>query len=441
MRCSFLIVILLLLVGPANGQNHWPGFKGAGVSVTNAPTLPTEWDTKKNVAWVSEIPGKGWSSPIVWGDKVFVTSVTTEKEAFAARKGLYIQDLQGKVEPGEHRWTVHCLDLKTGKLLWTQEAKKGPAPSSIHIKNSYASESPACDGERVYTYFGNVGLFCFDHTGKQLWSKEWPPVKTRMGWGLGASPVVHDGVVYLVNDNEEKSFLTALDAKTGKEKWTVERQEKSNWATPFVWVNDQRTEIITAGTNKVRSYDLQGKLLWEIQGMSSLSIPTPFVANGLLYVTSGYVLDPFIKPMYVVRPGAEGDITPKKDETTTKHLAWVDRKIGPYHPTPIVLGDFLYVLYDQGFLSCFEARTGKMVYERQRISASARAFTASPWAYGGNLFCLSEDGETYVIQGGPEFKVLAANPLEEMALATPAIAQGRLLIRTQGKLYCLMQSK
>ncbi len=432
-----LVLFVLVATGLVHGQQHWPGFRGAGVAVMDAPTLPTEWDAKKNVAWAVEIPGKGWSSPVVWGDRVFTTSVLNDREAFAARKGLYIQDIEGKIEPGEHRWMVHCHDLVSGKLLWSREAKKGPAPTSIHIKNTYASETPACDGERVYAYFGNVGLFCYDHSGKELWNRSWPTVKTRGGWGLAASPAVHDGVVYLVNDNDQKSFLTALDARTGKEKWTVSREEKSTWGTPFVWVNDQRTEIVTAGTNKVRSYGTDGQLLWEIRGMSTLSIPTPFAAHGLLYVTSGYVLDFLQKPMYVVRPGATGDITPQGKEKTNPSLVWVDRKIGPYHPTPVVVGDYLYVLLDQGFLSCFEAKTGKMVYERQRLGASARAFTASPWAYNGKVFCLSEDGETYVVQGGPEFKVLAVNSLDDMTLASPAIAQGRLLIRTQGKLYCL----
>jgi len=436
MRRTLPGLFALLVVVPAFAQQHWPGFRGAGVPVVEAPTLPTEWDTKKNVAWAIDIPGKGWASPVVWGDKVFVTSVTNDKDAFVARKGLYIQDLQGKVEAGEHRWLVHCVDLKSGKTLWTQEAKKGPATGTIHIKNSYASETPACDGERVYAYFGNVGLFCYDHAGKHLWTKEWPSVKTKFGWGTASSPAVHNGVVYVVNDNEDKSFLTALDAKTGKEKWTVERDEKSTWGTPFVWVNDLRTEIVTAGSNNVRSNGTDGKLLWEIAGMSSPSIPTPFAAHGMLYATSGYVID-FNKPLYVVRPGAEGNITLKADETANKSIAWASRKIGPYHPTPLVHGDYLYVLLDQGFLSCFEAKTGKMVYERQRITRTAGAFCTSPWAYDGKIFCTSEDGETFVVQAGPEFKILGTNALDDMTLATPAIAQGRLLIRTQGKLYCL----
>jgi outer membrane protein assembly factor BamB len=438
MRNPRALVLVLVLAAVTSAQDRWPGFRGAGIPVTDAPTLPTTWDAKTNVAWAVEIAGKGWSSPIVWGDRVFVTSVVTEK-AFEARKGLYIQDLGGKVEPGEHRWLVHCLDLKTGKALWTQETKKGDAPSSIHIKNTYASETPACDGERVYAYFGNVGLFCYDHAGKLLWTKTWPTVKTQMGWGTAASPAVHEGTVYVINDNETKSFLTALDARTGQEKWTVTREEKSNWTTPFVWVNDQRTEIVTAGASKVRSYNTDGKLLWEIEGMSMPAIPTPFAANGLLYATSGYVASLFLRPMYVVRPGAEGNITPKADQPENKSVAWANRSIGPYHPTPIVVGDHLYILYDAGFLSCFEAKTGKVVYERKRISPSARAFTASPWAYNGKLFCLSEDGDTFVIQPGPEFKVLATNSLDEMTLATPAIAGGRLLIRTQGKLYCLTE--
>jgi outer membrane protein assembly factor BamB len=440
MRRSLAAVLILALVGALSAQDHWPGFRGAGTPITDVPALPTEWDAKKNVAWTADVAGKGWSSPIVWGDRVFVTSVVADK-TLEARKGLYILDLVGKVEPGEHRWLVHCLDLKTGKNLWTQEAKKGEVPGSIHIKNTYASETPVCDGERVYAYFGNIGLFCYDHAGKQLWTKTWDPVKTQMGWGTAASPALHDGTLYILNDNDTKSFLTALDAKTGKEKWTVVREEKSNWTTPFVWVNDQRTEIVTAGYSKVRSYSTDGKLLWELSGMSTPTIPTPFAAGGLLYVTSGYVVDPFLRPMYVIRPGATGDITLKPEETANKSIAWAHRLIGPYHPTPLVVGEHLYILYDTGFLSCFEAKTGKQIYDRKRISASARAFTASPWSYNGKVFCLSEDGDTYAIDAGPEFKVQGPNSLDEMTLATPAIAGGRLLIRTQGKVYCITKAK
>jgi outer membrane protein assembly factor BamB len=433
-RLGVALLTLSLFALPARADDNWPAFRGgARAGVAEAKTLPDAWDKDKGVVWSAPIPGQGWSSPIVWGERVFVTSVQSDKDLPESKKGLYIIDLQGKVMPGEHRWLVHCLDFKTGKVLWTREAHKG-VPTTRHIKNSYASETPVTDGERVYAYFGNVGLFCYDFDGKLQWSQKLGTFKTRMGWGTAASPALEGDKVFVVHDNEEHSFLVALDKKTGKERWRVERDEKSNWATPFVWKHALRTEIVTAGTNKVRSYDPDGKLLWELAGMSVISIPTPFASEGLLYVTSGYVKDPRLKPVYAIRPGASGDVSLGED-ASNKWVAWSQRQAGPYHPTPLVYGDYLYVLYDLGMLSCFETKTGKLVYDRQKLDKAANAFTASPWAYDGKIFCLSEDGDTIVVQAGKEFKVLGKNSLDEMCLATPALAHGSLILRTASKLY------
>jgi outer membrane protein assembly factor BamB len=434
LRLVVATVPLVLFTSLARAEDNWPAFRGGShAGVAEARTLPDSWDKEKNVVWSVAIPGQGWSSPVVWGERVFVTSVQSDKELPESKKGLYINDLQGKVMPGTHRWLVHCVDFQTGKVLWTREAHKG-TPTTRHIKNSYASETPVTDGERVYAYFGNVGLFCYDFDGKLQWSQKVGSYKTRMGWGTAASPALEGDKLFVVHDNEEQSFLVALDKKSGKQLWRVERDEKSNWATPFVWKNPLRTEIVTAGTNKVRSYDLDGKLLWELAGMSVISIPTPFARDGLLYVTSGYVMDPRLKPVYAIRPGATGDVSLGED-TSNKWVAWCQRQAGPYHPTPLVYGDYLYVLYDRGFLSCFEAKTGTPVYERQKLDKAANAFTASPWAYDGKIFCLSEDGDTFVVQAGKEFKVLGKNSLDEMCLATPALAHGSLVVRTASKLY------
>ncbi len=255
---------------------------------------------------------------------------------------------------------------------------------------------------------------------------------TSYGWGTAASPVQHKGRLYIVNDNEKSSFLVALDAKTGKEVWRVSRDEKSNWATPFIWENAQRTEIITCGKKKVRSYDLDGKLLWEMGGMSSIVIPTPFAKFGLLYISSGFVLDP-LRPVYAILPGASGDITLKKDQTSSTYVAWSQRQAGPYNTSPIIYGDYFYVLYDRGFFGCYDARTGKEIYNKQRIGPNA--FTSSPWGYDGKIFCLGEDGDTFVIEAGPTYKLLGKNSLDEMCMASPAIARGSLIIRTLSKLY------
>ncbi len=433
-----VVTITVALSGFATARRQapqgWMQFRGPGsMGVAEDPRLPDRWSTTENVAWVADIPGRGWSSPIVVGDLVIVTSVVSSAEEETARGGLYFG---GERPPptDPHRWVVAAVDWATGAIRWQAEVHSGVPPSGRHLKNSFSSETPVSDGERIYAYFGNVGVYALDLEGDLLWAKSFEPADTRYGWGTAASPVLHDGRLYIVNDNEDQSFIVALDAVTGDEIWRTDRDEGSNWATPFVWENELRTEIVTPGTDKVRSYDLDGNLLWELTGMSSIAIPTPFSEFGLVYVASGYIGDQF-RPVYAIRPGASGDITLSEGETSNEHIAWFLRQGGPYNPSPILYGDTYYTLYDRGFFTAHDARTGEVVYGRQRFRRGATAFTASPWAYNGKIFALSEDGDTFVIKAGPEFEVLAVNSLDEFSMATPAIARGSLLIRTSSKLY------
>jgi outer membrane protein assembly factor BamB len=252
--------------------------------------------------------------------------------------------------------------------------------------------------------------------------------------------VVHGGRVYIVNDSEEDSWLAAIDKLTGREIWRVSRDEKSNWATPFVWEHDGATEIVVPGQKRVRSYDTDGKQIWELGGMSSIVIPTPFTRHGMLYVASGYVGDQ-VRPVFAIKPGARGDISLKPGETSNRFIAWHLPQGGPYNPSPLVYGDYYYTLYDRGFLTCHDARTGREVYDKVRLSEAATAFTASPWAYNGKIFAVSEDGETFVIQAGSEYKLLGKNTLDEMVMATPAVARGSLFIRTASQLYRIARAE
>ena len=415
--------------------DNWPQFRGpTGSGVSTNPGLPGTWSGADRVAWKTPIPGRGWSSPIVWGQRIFITTAIQEGgEIEPVKKGLYLGG--DRPAPGEtHRWIVYCLDLASGKIVWEKEVHRGVPQHGHHLKNTLASETPVTDGERVFAYFGNVGLFCFDLEGKPLWSKRWESVPTRFGWGTAASPVLHGDRIYVVNDNDKQSFLVALDTKTGEPIWRVERDEKSNWATPFVWENEKRTEIVTSGTGKVRSCGLDGQLLWELGGMSVITIPTPFAAHGLLYVTSGYVMDRR-KPLFAIRPGAVGDISLEEDQVSNEYIVWCQKQAGPYNPSPIVYGDYLYVLYDMGLLACYHAKTGEEIYGKRRIGPGARAFTSSPWAYDGKIFCLSEDGDTFVIRAGPEFELLGKNSLGELCMATPAIVRDGLIIRTESHVF------
>jgi outer membrane protein assembly factor BamB len=240
--------------------------------------------------------------------------------------------------------------------------------------------------------------------------------------------VLHQGRIYVVNDNDSASYLMAVEAKTGKVIWKTARgDEKSNWSTPFIWEHDGKTEIVTTGTGKNRSYDLDGKLIWEMGGMSSIVIPTPMTKHGLLYLTSGYVGDEN-RPVFAIKPGAKGTIA-------DKDIAWKLPQAGPYNPSPILYGDYYFTLLDRGFLTCHDARTGKEIFGKQRIDPAAAAFTASPWASNGKLYLLSEDGDTFVVAAGPTFQLLRKNSLNEMAMATPAIAGDSLYIRTASRIY------
>ena len=434
------LLLSCFAAGAIKAESSWPQFRGPGsLGVAEHANLPEHWSTNQNVSWRAELPGRGWSSPIVWGERVFITTVVSDGEMELPKKGLYFGGERKELPKAAHHWLVICLDLKSGREIWRQEAHAGAPLSTLHVKNSYASETPVTDGERVYAYFGNVGLFCYDLKGKPVWSTNWPPVKTRYGWGSAASPALHQGRLFIVNDNEENSFVAALDAKTGRQLWQAKRDEKSNWATPYIWQHEKRTELITCGSRKVRSYDLDGNLLWELGGMSSIVIPTPFSKGALLYVCSGYVGDK-VRPVFAIKPGASGDISLKPGQSTNEFIAWSQPAAGPYNPSPLIDGDYFYVLFDFGFLSCHNARTGQVVYDKQRIrQESATSFTASPWAANGKIFALSEDGDTFVFQAGPEYKLLHKNSLDEMCMATPAIAGDRLLIRTLTRLYCFKQ--
>ena len=440
-RMIVLATCLTLTTIPVvNGVEHWSRFRGEdgnSVAKDNA-NLPTRWNTTENVRWAIDLPGWGWSCPIVWDDKVFLTTVVSDEQNLVPSKGLYLG--QGVRDPGKgiHHWLVYCFDLNTGQEIWKREAHTGAPQIPRHPKSTYAAETATTDGERLYVLFGDVGLYCYDLEGKLLWSRDIEPRKTFMDYGAAASPVVHDGQVFVVYDNLEKSWIASFDAKTGKELWKQDRNETHSWATPLVWQNEQRTEIVVPGKKFNRSYSLAGDLLWEFDGqMSNLVIPSPMSAHGMCYIASGYVGDAH-RPTFAIKPGASGNITPEGDYTDSEFIEWYQGTSSSYNPSQTVYGDYLYTLYDQGFLTCHDARTGEQVYGKKRFSPSG-SFTASPFAYNGYLFCLSEDGLTYVIKAGEEFEIVARNELDELCIACPAVVGDKVLIRTASKLYCLSE--
>ena len=438
-RLAFALFFCLMAM-PARSQDSWPGFRGLGQAGIGGavPGLDSR-PTAELVRWRVPVPGRGWSSPVVHSGKVFVTTSTSANPGPEQRKGLYILDLQGKAQPGERSWEVLAFDAATGKSLWRVPVFTGEARSTIHIKNTFASETPCADAERVIAMFGNRGIAALDHAGKVLWQFDLPVRKTEMGWGPAASPVLHEGVVYLAMDSEEESLVWAIDARTGNTLWKRIRNEKSNWATPFVWVHPAGTEIVTAGKGKVRSYDTRGELLWELGGMSIIAIPTPSagVIDGkpLLFVSSGYVMD-VRKPVFAIRPGSRGDITLKLGESSNDYVVWRNGTAGSYHPSPVLAGNRLHVLLDRGYLTTLDAANGKATTDKAPLGKSVQ-FTASPVMAGDRLVALTEDAEVLVLDPSSPSKPMARHSLGGMALATPAVSGGALFVRTQTELVQL----
>tara|TARA_R110002049_G_scaffold182485_2_gene350341 strand:- start:77007 stop:78329 length:1323 start_codon:yes stop_codon:yes gene_type:complete len=415
--------------------SRFRGAEATGVAKDH-PELPDQWSKKDNIAWVADVPGQGWGSPIVVGKRVFVSSVVADEENIKPKGGLYLGKGVRDPAKGIHHWMVYCFDIDSGKELWRHEAHTGRPTVPRHPKSSYAAETPTTDGKRLFVLFGDLGLYCYSLDGEPLWSHPIEPKRTNMDYGAAASPVVHDDQVIVVYDNQEDSWIASFDSETGDQRWITKRDETMSWATPFVWKHEMRTEIVVPGQRFNRSYSLDGKELWRFNGnMSVLVIPSPFAAHGVCYISSGYVGDAH-RPTFAIRPGATGQIATAGEYDDSEFIQWYQPKASPYNTTQIVYGDYLYTVYDQGFMTCHDALSGEEVYGKHRFSPKG-SFTSSPWAYDGKVFCLSEDGLTYVIKAGPKFEILETNPLDELCIATPSVVDGKLLVRTLTKVYCI----
>ena len=437
-RHLFLALLLSLIASITAVALNWAQFRGPRArGIGESQDLPDTWSATENVAWKADIPGRGWSSPIVWGNKVFLTTVINAVETEVPKKGLYMGGNRLDIPTTVHSWNAYCLDLATGEIIWERTLHQSNPDSPIHLKNSYASETPTTDGERVYFYFGHLGIFAYDLDGDLVWSKDIEARKTRHGWGTAASPILHQGRLFLVNDNDEASWVMALDAKSGKEIWKVDREPESNWSTPYIWENEQRTELIVPATYRVISYDLDGEELWSFKGMSSITIGTPYSADGLLYVVlDTWAVDtspsmPFAPELPAIFPST------KPQGPTIISFGAIGEQL--YNPTTLVYKGLLYSLLDRGMISIMNSQTGAFHVERQKIPENTSGFTASPWAYDDKVFMLNEDGETFVIEAGDSYNLIGVNRLadDDMGMATPAIAGNKLLIRTSARLYCI----
>ena len=459
-----LLCMVSLISFTIYGQDKvWPQFLGPQSNpVGTHARLAERWSKTENVEWSQEIPGRGWSSPIVTGGKVYVTTVTTEGKSKPPQTGTeysneYVAELQKQGLPIEEiikrvterdielprevmlHYFLYCLDLKSGKLEWKKEFYTGHPPGGRHRKNSFVSETPVTDGKSIYVYVANLGLWSFDLKGNQTWTTPLDANPIYLEFGTGSSPALAGDLLIVVSDNEKQQYIAAFNKQTGKQVWRTNRDlggtrqpvQRSGWSTPFVWRYALRTEIVAVGPGTVVTYDLTGKELWRMSGMAATPIPTPFAYEGLLYINGGRG-----RPLFAIRPGASGDISLKEGETANEHVVWSQPRGGTYLPSSVAYQGFVYTLTETGILNRYDAKTGKQTY-KTRIDPAATAFTTSPWAYNGNLFCLSEEGQTFVIKTGEEFQLSHVNELDDFAQASPALVNDRLLIRTEHRLYSI----
>jgi outer membrane protein assembly factor BamB len=429
---------LLALPSSADAQ-RWPSFRGPDASgVETAGQPPTTWDVDAgtNVAWKTPIPGLGHSSPVVWGDRIFVTSAVPlpglgGDAGVDADSTVTLKEVGSIPNRARHAWRLYCLDRATGRVIWERTAHEGMPKVKRHAKASQASATAATDGTHVVAMMGSEGLYAFDMAGTPLWTKDLG--RLNLGyvddkneeWGPGSSPVIHEGVVIVQNDRHADSYVVAFDVRTGQEKWRVGRDEMPSWATPLVH-RGARTTIVTNSPKAIRGHDAAtGQELWQIADGTQVKVPTPVVFEDLVIVTGGWPTGG--RPIFAIR-------------AATGEIAWKLERGSPYTTTPLVYQGVLYVMVDNGVLSAYDARTGRRFYQ-QRLARDAGGFSASPVAAAGRVYLPSEDGVMFVVRAGRTYQLLARNDMKEMLLATPAIVGDTLFVRTRTHVVALAGSR
>jgi len=431
----------ILAAGPAGDE--WPSFRGDHArGVVSGPATPVEWDVAAgtNVLWRTPIPGLAHSSPVVWGDHVYVTTAVRAGDA-AELSSLYGSPGYGAGESvaneTEHAFRLYCLDRATGAVRWQRDAAVGVPKIKRHPKSSHANPTPACDAERVVAFFGSEGLYAFDHDGAPLWQRDLGVLncgapghddKDGFQWGFASSPIIHGDRVIVQCDVENDSFLAVLDAATGADVWRIARDEDSTWCTPTVHEHGAggRAQIIVNGYKHIGGYDLAtGEEIWKLVGGGDVPVPTPVVVDGLIYITNAHGR---LRPIYAIHVEAEGAVT--IDADTCEHMAWSHPRQGIYMQTPVVTGGLLYCCSDGGILSCYDAKTGERKY-KERLGDGRTGFSGSAVVVGDTLYLSGESGEIFVLRTGPDFELLATNDMDDTCMATPAVSRGHLFIRTR----------
>jgi len=434
-RITSLALIALFSLTTVGFAANWPQWRGPdGSGISNEKNLPAEWTPTKNIKWKTPISGRGHSSPIVWGNKIFLTTAIEGELVPGAKAVTHTAEGQVFKHPDsvgadhKHTFKVIALDRNSGKVLWESTAWEGTPYDNRHRKSSYAASTPATDGKLVYAFFGTEGLYAYDYNGKLAWKAQLGNLGT-VGMGTGTSPILYDDFVIVQCDEEngDASFIVALDKKTGKEVWRTPRKVQVSWSTPLLVRNAKRPELITSGTEFVISYDpATGKELWRHKGVESNAIPSPVANNDMVFLVAGFPA----KIAMAIKLGGSGDLT------GTPNVPWTYAKGTAYVPSPILYGDYLYLTTDRGILTCIDAKTGEVKYEGGRIPIPA-TFTASPVAFEGKILLTSEDGDTFIVKAGPKHEILGTNSIGEAVYASPAVADGRIFIRGEKNLYCI----
>jgi outer membrane protein assembly factor BamB len=422
---------------PREAPRPWPSFRGADASGNgDGQGVPLTWNVTagQNIRFRTAVPGIALSSPIIWGDRIFVTSAVSGSGNQTFRTGLY-GDPTSVDDASEHSFRLYALDGTTGKILWDHEVHRGRPPVQRHMKSSQANATPVTDGKRVVALFGTVGLLvAYDFSGKPLWKHDVgvlecnDPQAGSAQWGHASSPILYRDLVILQADRVKDSFLAAYRVSTGEEAWRVARDEPSTWATPNILRAPGGDELVTNG-QKVRAYDpATGAVLWTLGPNSEVVVATPVVGEGKVFVTAGY---PPVRPVYAVRPGQRGDLTLSEGKRQSAAIAWSHERGGTYIPTPILYRGHLYTCNNNGILTCYRADTGEQVYQT-RLGETGASFASSPVAADGRIYFPSETGEVFVLRAGPEYELLTTNTMDEVVMATPAISDGLLVVRTLG---------
>ena len=427
---------------PRTTPRHWPGFRGENASGNgDGQGAVVEWDvdTQENIRWKTAIPGISNASPVVWGEHVFVVTAVTSVGDKTFRTGLY-----GDVAPvndlSEHVWKIYCLDKVTGQIRWERDVFTGAPKVKRHPKASQANSTPATDGRRVVAMFGSIGILAaWDMDGKPLWQTDIGVLDSGWffdpdtQWGHSSSPIIHGDNVIVQADRQKDSFIAAFDVTTGKPRWRTARDEISSWGTPTVFRAGGREQLVTNGP-KIRGYDpSDGKLLWTLGPNSEVTVGTPVVGNGVVYVTGGY---PPARPVYAIKPNANGDISLPKDQTSNEAVAWSNTE-GTYIPTPIYYDGILYTCGNNGVVTAYDGATGERIY-RTRVGGGG-SFSASPVAADGRLYFANEDGDIYVARAGRTYQEIAKNEMKEVIMSTPAISGGVIVVRTLNHVYGIGQ--